>query len=396
LSKIIYIHNNYEPEHFPAGPDEEDRFYTYGFGSNFARNFKRYFPEYEVEMWRLDSKVERYYENVVQGVLFRIFPAFSLYRIADFSFKFLIELKKEIRISSPVLFVSHTHYWLLYQIAYFFWTSPILTSHHGDFSPFYRMKYRKGLRKIKDKLDAFIERKVFKNVDGFLVCDYNAMKYIELAAPNCKVIMSSTGLNSEVIEPIERLEARKQLGWNKDRKYLLYVGRLYNYKQPVELINIWKAICRNRPEVELVVIGNNEDDEFCDYAKSNGAMVLGRINNRDINLYYSAADVYVLLALREDYFGGTGIAPLESLACNTPVVSYSMRNYVGENMYELGEVPATLEEYKNAILKVLDNPQNYKNMRKSVEKYYSYERIAERSKILFEELFLKYNINHKK
>jgi glycosyltransferase involved in cell wall biosynthesis len=96
--------------------------------------------------------------------------------------------------------------------------------------------------------------------------------------------------------------------------------------------------------------------------------------------------VFVLVALRNDYFGGTGIAPLESLACNTPVVSYSMRNYIGDNMNELGEVPVNLKEYKKAILKVLENSGMYKNMRESIEKYYTYEKITDKIESVIIEL----------
>ncbi|HEY3249925.1 MAG TPA: glycosyltransferase, partial [Ignavibacteria bacterium] len=103
--------------------------------------------------------------------------------------------------------------------------------------------------------------------------------------------------------------------------------------------------------------------------------------------YYSAADVYVLFALRDDYFGGTGIATLEALACNTPVVSYSLRNYVGDNVHELGELPDTVGKHKEAILKVLDHPENYRNMRESVVKHYSYESTYRRIRTVFEELF---------
>ena len=118
-------------------------------------------------------------------------------------------------------------------------------------------------------------------------------------------------------------------------------------------------------------------------------MVLGRVLNKDLNKYYSAADVYVLLALRDDYFGGTGVSTLESLACNTPVVSFALRNYSGDNVNEMGEVPDTLEKHKEAILKVIDNPGNYKNMRKSVESLYSYEAMYLKARLIFDELLAK-------
>ena len=109
------------------------------------------------------------------------------------------------------------------------------------------------------------------------------------------------------------------------------------------------------------------------WLSSSGAKIIGRVLNIELYKYYSAADVYVLMALRKDYFGGPGIAPLESLACNTPVVSFSLINYLGDNVEEIGEVPETEEQYRDAIIKVLDYPGRYKNMRESVRKFYSLE-----------------------
>ncbi len=392
MTKIIYIHNNYEPEHFPRKPDPEDRFYTYGFGSNLARNFKKFYSDYNVEMWRLDAYCDSYYEKEVQGVFFRIFPAVKINKFVEFSRKFISELKKEIKINKPVLFISHTHTWLLYQVAWFFKNSPLITSHHGDWSPFFKIKQKRGLKKIKDIIDVLIEKIVMKNVDFFLVCDFNQIPYIKKSAPGSQCEIHSTGLNVEEIKPYEKNKAREILGWDSDKKYILYIGRLYKLKQPKELIDIWKELRKEKPELELVIIGNTNNDEYYDYAVKSGAMVLGRILNKDLNLYYSASDAYVLISLRDDYFGGIGIAPLESLACNTPVVSYSLRNYIGSNIEELGEVPSTLEDYKKAILKVLYGVSQYRNMRESVEEHYSHRKVSEKTELVFKKLIKIYKL----
>lgn len=386
MQKIIYVHNNYEPDNFPKEPDESDRFYTYGFGSNLARHFKFFYPEYEVEMWRIDSEIDRYYEKTVENVKFRIFPSFRINKYLEYSHRFIKEMKKEIKKSNPILFVSHSHSWLLYQVAYFFRDSYIVTSHHGCWSPFYRIKYRKGFKKLRDFIEVKVEKYVMKNVDYFLVCDYFQIPYIQQAAPDCNYTIFSTGLDVSKMKPVAKTEAREYLGWKKNKKYLLYVGKLYDLKQTKEMIELWLDIKKEKPEVELVIIGNTAKDEFYPLAVKSGAMVLGRILNKDLRYYYSAADIYLLLALRDDFFGGTGIAPLESLACNTPVVSYSMRNYLGDNISEIAEVPCTLEGYRSAIIKVLEHPEQYKNMRESVEKYYSLKVMNEKAEKVFREL----------
>ena len=386
MQKIIFIHNNYEPERFLRTPDKDDRYYTYGFGSHFARNFKFYFREYDVEMWRVDSFTMDYNEKTVQGVKFKVFKSRHLPKLGDFSRNFINELKKEVRETDPILFVSHTHTWLLYQIAYFFPESRIITSHHGDWSPFFKINERTGIRSIKDRLDINIEKRVFKNINYFLVCDIKEIPFIHRVSPGSRIELFSTGIDINRIFPVEKEQAREFLGWNKNKKYILYLGQLYKYKQAKELIDLWKELKLDIPDTELIIIGNSEQDEYYKYAKDAGATTLGRILNKDLNIYYSAADVYVLLSLREDYFGGIGIAPLESLACNTPVVSFSLRNYIGDNIKEIGEAPQTLEDYKCKILKVIKHPGNYKNMRESIISCYSYEAIAKKMDLVFKEL----------
>jgi len=386
MQKIIFIHNNYEPERFLRTPDNDDRYYTYGFGSHFARNFKYYFEGYDVEMWRIDSFTRDYNEKTVQGVKFKVFKSRRIPRFGDFSRNFIKELKKEVKATDPILFISHTHTWLLYQIAYFFPESRIVTSHHGDWSPFFKLNERSGIRTVKDRLDMRIEKKVFKNVNYFLVCDTKEIPLIHNVSPESKIELFSTGIDINRIFPVEKEKAREILGWDKNKKYILYLGQLYKYKQAKELIDLWKELRNEDPGIELIIIGNSEQDEYYNYAKDAGATTLGRILHKDLNIYYSAADVYVLLSLRDDYFGGIGIAPLEGLACNTPVVSFSLRNYIGDNLNEIGEAPQTLEEYKCKILKVIKHSENYKNMRESIITHYSYEAIAKKMETVFKDL----------
>jgi glycosyltransferase involved in cell wall biosynthesis len=394
LKKVIYIHNNYEPANFPRKPDGEDRFYTYGFGSSLARSFKRYSPDFTVEMWRLDGYVDKYYEKVVQNVKFKIFPGIRIGRWGEFSWKFIRELRRELRKNKSILFVSHVHTWLTYQIAFFFGKNyPLTCSHHGDWSPFFKAKKRKGLRWLKDFAEMQIEKVMLKRVDYFFVGDFFQIPYLRRACPDINYTIFSSGLDIRKMTPVPKEAAREKLGWKKNKKYILYVGKLYELKQPKELIDMWREIKEEHPEVELVVIGNYKSDKYYRYAVESGAIVLGRILNRELNVYYSAADVYVLVALRDDFFGGTGIAPLEALACNTPVVSYSLRNYIGDNVHELGEVPDSIEAYKAAIKKVLFNGTSYKNMRESIEKYYSRRVIASKVRKVYDELLIKYKMN---
>ncbi len=389
--KIIVLCFNYEPSQFPVKPDSDNRFYTYGFGSTFGRLFNNYLKNYETEVWRIDGYCEgSYHEKHLDGIYFRVFGAFHFSKLGYFSAKYISELKKAKQDKDTIFFIVHTHNWQTYQAAYFLRGAKIVTTHHGDWSPFFLAEESKGLRKFKAFIGKIAEKKVFRYISYFLVCDVNQVKYIKMANPLMNHEIFSTGLDVHKFKNIPRLEARKDLDLEADKKYILYVGKLYKYKQVDKLIEIWLRIKKHLPETELLIVGNEEKgkwgEEYYELAEKSGARIIGRVLNIELFKYYCAADVYVLLNLRSDYFGGTGIAPLESLACNTPVVSNSLKNYLGSNADELGEVPENEKDYEDAIIRVLNNPGKYKNMRESVVKYYSLEAVSARMEKVFRSL----------
>lgn len=387
-SKIIVLCFNYEPSHFPVIPDDENRFYTYGFGSNFGKLFNNYLKKYDVEVWRLDGYCkDKYYDKIIDNIKFRIFKAKQISKLGFVSLNYASELIKEKKNPETIFFIVHTHNWHTYQAVYLLKGAKIVTTHHGDWSPFFLYKQSKNLRKLKAAIGIVAEKITFKYISYFLICDINQVKYIKLAYPEMNYEIFSTGLDINRFKTISRNDARDLLNLDKNKKYIIYVGKLYKYKQVDRLIAIWQEIKKVIPVTELLIVGNEEKgkwgEEYYDLALNSGAIIAGRVLNVELYKYYCAADVYVLLNLRNDYFGGTGIAPLESLACNTPVVSNSLKNYLGKNAHEIGEIPETEEEYKNAILNVLSMPQKYKNMRFSVEKYYSLEAVADRMERVF-------------
>jgi glycosyltransferase involved in cell wall biosynthesis len=382
LKKIIYITYNYDSsKDFPNNPNEGDRFYTYGFGGTLSRQFKQYCPEWEVECWRL-AGTKGYTEKTISGVVFKVFPSIHIKSIGHFSLKFLRELRKEVKKTNPILFVTHVHQWILYQITFFFKRKRIVVSSHGEHPPLYIYQSKKGIRKFKAFFELQIEKILLKRARYFFVCDVSEIKILDKLVPKESIYLSRNGINIDQFPCVSKNEARKKLGWDINKKYILYVGVLYKIKQVDELITIWQEIKKTDPKIELVLLGASESDEFYEIAIKSGAIVMGKILKTELYLYYSASDVYVLVSLRNDYFGGIGNAPLESLACNTPVVSKSLMNYLGDNVHELGEIPSTIEEYKSDIIKVLNHPELYKNMRESVEKYYSWKNISKHRETL--------------
>ena len=125
--------------------------------------------------------------------------------------------------------------------------------------------------------------------------------------------------------PIDKLKARKILGFEPDKKILLFgaFGGPSDFRKGGDLlIKALNLINTNQylnfaNDIELVVFGKSENCEDID--KNIRFTNVGIIKNDNLlKLYYSAADVFILPS-RQDNLPGTG---LESQACGTPVVAF--------------------------------------------------------------------------
>jgi hypothetical protein len=72
------------------------------------------------------------------------------------------------------------------------------------------------------------------------------------------------------------------------------------------------------------------------------------------------------------------------------VVSSNLRNILGGTLEGIGEAPQTLEGHKEAIIKVLKNPENYTKCRDVIVKHYTEEAIARRLNNIIKQVSSKY------
>ena len=121
-----------------------------------------------------------------------------------------------------------------------------------------------------------------------------------------------------------------------------------------------------------------------------GTFMRGYIPHKEIPLYFSAADVYLLPAFSSEYYG-IDVAVMESLACGTPVVSPILKEFPSNELYKIGKIPKDENDVVRCISDVLDNPSNYSNCREVAKNIFSWERIIGNTIEQYENLFRKYN-----
>jgi glycosyltransferase involved in cell wall biosynthesis len=229
----------------------------------FAREFKKYNPEYNVECWRLDSGEKEYRELRFGNVDFKIFPAIGNRHTGIYSIKFI---KKLLSIKEKVIFnIQAVHKPLLYHILLFKKKKFIVTAqHHGEFSPNFNIKYGRLLKKLLSVFYLILE-KVFIKKLIFLLIDKNHIQYLEKAYKNLnedKYILQPVGIDTNYFLPLNKTEAKKMLGLDIDKKYLFYLGAYYHFKEVDKLVRIYENVKKKYPDVQLIVAGGSENDIY--------------------------------------------------------------------------------------------------------------------------------------
>ena len=160
------------------------------------------------------------------------------------------------------------------------------------------------------------------------------------------------GLDFEVIPEIteNKMAIREKLKLPSDKKILLYVGRMSEYKKPLDAVEILHNMGE---EYYLVAIGDGElqkafSEKVDRFNLGNQVKYIPSVPNLEIHDYYRAADCFLNFNPKEIF----GMSILESLYQECPVVA---RHAPGPDMIirngETGYLCNTIEEMCDCICK---------------------------------------------
>ena len=272
------------------------------------------------------------YDNDLDGVRVIHLPGGDVEAPMDELFGFLPEFLHNMR-----RFVSegdinygavHSHYWLSGWIGRLF-AQDMKVNHVITFHTLslIKMQSRPGEFETLQRQDT--ERDLITDtpaIVAFSPHERDAM--VRLYGANLDNInLVPCGVDLGTFKPISREVSRGNLGLNGD-KVLLYVGRIESLKG-LDLLVHTAAQIRNVDDIDgmrvLVVGGDDGKSHELDRIKqltqelnvSNIFDFVGRVDQDELPMYYSAADVCVVPSFYESF----GLAALESMACGTPVVA---------------------------------------------------------------------------
>jgi phosphoheptose isomerase len=131
--------------------------------------------------------------------------------------------------------------------------------------------------------------------------------------------------------PIDKMQARKELGLAEDENIILQLGRIVPRKGVETVIRgLARLVYDQGIEARLLVVGGNSEDPDPKKTPEIGRLqaiaakekvsdrvtFVGRRGREVLKHFYSAADVFVSTPWYEPF----GITPVEAMACGTPVI----------------------------------------------------------------------------
>ena len=169
----------------------------------------------------------------------------------------------------------------------------------------------------------------------------------ELKEYNCDSEIAHVGLDISFIPKTlkDPLELKKQLGIPFDRKILLFIGRMEQYKRPFSML---KLLDKNE-DYYGIIIGtgslSNDVNRFVEEKLANRVKRIERIENKEIHNFYKIADYY--LNFNEKEIFGMGMLEAMYQGCNviaimspgaTEIVKNRKTGYIVNNITEMTEI----------------------------------------------------------
>jgi alpha-1,6-mannosyltransferase len=202
---------------------------------------------------------------------------------------------------------------------------PVVGFYHSHFPEAYvrgsaRLLGERGTQRAMKLTRAYV-RRLYNRFQATLVpSERLAGVLLEWGVHNVRSVR--LGVNTEVFKdaPDDAQATRESLRVERDRKLLLYVGRLAKEKNAQTLFRAFELLRRgDRNQFHLLVIGDGPQRKRLETLRrriGNVSWIPYCTESGNLARYYRAADLFVHPGVQETF----GLAALESQACGTPVV----------------------------------------------------------------------------
>lgn len=189
-------------------------------------------------------------------------------------------------------------------------------------------------------------KQIFSRVDKILVpTEIAKTELLRIGIPLQKIGFFRYWIDLNRFTPSLKTRAKERLKWQGFS--VLFVGRLIPTKGVLILLDTIKSL---RGKVKLIIAGDgalNERVKKAQQAYPEKINFLGRIENTQLPLYYSGADIVVVPSTVDE---GWGFVVMEAVACGTPVIASNKGGLSDAVSPLIGRlVPANAPAFKKAL-----------------------------------------------
>jgi glycosyltransferase involved in cell wall biosynthesis len=167
----------------------------------------------------------------------------------------------------------------------------------------------------------------------------------------------------------------------------VFIGRLHPQKGVLELVEIWKLVCRKSPEAQLAIIGNGElEGEIRALINrsglSNNITMLGFVDGYEKIRVFKESKIVLHPAI----YDSGGMAPAEAMACGLPGICFdlpALRTYYPRGMIKIPR--NDLHKFAEEVTLLLNDSERYATLSKeAIEQSKSWDWDLNASKVLVE------------
>jgi glycosyltransferase involved in cell wall biosynthesis len=194
-----------------------------------------------------------------------------------------------------------------------------------------------------------------------------------------KVIVTGNGVDENIYLP-----GNKAI--EKDKKYILFVGRMDREKGLFDLVESGKYICKKRSDVFFIIAGKGKDmqkvqNKVKKAGLQNKFIFMGQVEEDKLVKLYQNASIFVL----PSYHEGLPTVLLEAMSCGLPVIATDVRgnrDLISNNENGIIVRPRSPKKLADAIISLLDNEKTKeilgKNARKTIIDNYTWAKISDK------------------
>jgi glycosyltransferase involved in cell wall biosynthesis len=196
----------------------------------------------------------------------------------------------------------------------------------------------------------------------FVTSEPDVAKFITKKRKRDKIIIVQGGV--DIVESEKYLHSPKVIPVEKRRYDACFVGRFHYQKGVLELIDIWKGVCKNKKDAKLAMIGDgllecNVKEKINKYKLGSNIELLGFKDGQEKYEIFKQSKIIVHPAT----YDSGGMAAAEGMAWKLPGVSFGLEAL--KTYYPKGMVKTEIgnnEKFAENILELLDNKELYEKI----------------------------------